>query len=170
MNVAIMPEPDWTYSQITESVISTFGIPHFPFGIIFTIALMLGLGIVALIFTRSYLLSMIAPLPALFIGLWLGFIPIWLALMLGAFAFSTVWLYGFGGSSEVPQGETPSTYWQKYGDNIKLAYAAKFGGRNAGFDDEVNTRINIMEHNGRGFTRTLANEWLKRMSRFTESK
>ena len=60
--------------------------------------------------------------------------------------------------------------WAEYGQRLKLAYASKYGGENGGFNQEVDQRVGVMEHNGRGWTRTLAKSWLKRMSVFTEAK
>jgi hypothetical protein len=57
--------------------------------------------------------------------------------------------------------------WKSYGERLKLAYAAKFGGRNMGFENEVDYRIKIMIDTDKGFAREVAKDWLKRMSKFT---
>ncbi len=58
--------------------------------------------------------------------------------------------------------------WLRYGERLKLAYASKFGGDNRGFDGEVDYHIKIMVSNDKGFTRQLAKDWVKRMSKFVE--
>jgi hypothetical protein len=58
--------------------------------------------------------------------------------------------------------------WTKYGERLKLAYAAKFGGENPGFNNEVDYRIKILVNTDKGFTRQLAKDWVKRMSDFVD--
>lgn len=58
--------------------------------------------------------------------------------------------------------------WVKYGERMKLAYTAKFGGENKGFNDEVDARIKILVNTDRGFSRQLAKDWVHRMSNFVE--
>lgn len=60
--------------------------------------------------------------------------------------------------------------WGRYGDRIKLAYAAKFGGENKGFNEEVDARIRILVDTDKGWTRQLAKDWIYRMSKFTDLK
>ncbi len=59
-------------------------------------------------------------------------------------------------------------YWIARGKAIKQAYAAKFNGMNPAFNKEVDSHVRVMMHNGRGITRSLAKDWLKRMGKFTE--
>jgi hypothetical protein len=99
-------------------------------------------------------------------------VPFWfLALPLPGILFS-FWCMA---ESEAPVYETGTVQssedrWESYGRRIKDAYSAKFGGDNPGFGEEIDKRINIMRSNGRGFTRKLASDWLKRMTKFTEAK
>lgn len=58
--------------------------------------------------------------------------------------------------------------WLRYGNRLKLAYAAKFGGENSGFNGEVDYKIKIMVNTDKGYTRQLAKDWVKRMSKFVE--
>lgn len=60
--------------------------------------------------------------------------------------------------------------WTRYGERLKLAYTAKFGGENPGFNSEVDYRIKIMVNTDGGYTRQIAKDWVKRMSKFTELK
>jgi hypothetical protein len=57
--------------------------------------------------------------------------------------------------------------WLRYGERLKLGYTAKFGGENQGFNNEVDYKIKIMVNTDKGFTRQLAKDWIKRMSKFT---
>lgn len=56
--------------------------------------------------------------------------------------------------------------WTRYGERLKLAYAAKFGGDNPGFDQEVDLHIKILVDTDKGYTRQLAKDWVERMSKF----
>jgi hypothetical protein len=58
--------------------------------------------------------------------------------------------------------------WTTYGERLKLAYTAKFGGDNPGFDSEVDYHVKIMVNTDRGYTRQLAKDWMHRMSKFVE--
>lgn len=60
--------------------------------------------------------------------------------------------------------------WIRYGERLKLAYAAKFGGDNLGFNQEVDYHIKILVNTDKGYTRQLAKDWVKRMSAFVEIK
>ena len=58
--------------------------------------------------------------------------------------------------------------WKDFGNRLKLAYAAKFGGENKAFNDEVDAHIKVMRVMSKGYTKSLDEDWLKRMSRFVE--
>lgn len=75
-----------------------------------------------------------------------------------------------GYSENTEEEQSVEDYWVQYGKGLKLAYASKFGGENNGFNQEIDQRVGVMMNNGRGFTRALAKDWLKRMHKFTEAK
>jgi hypothetical protein len=56
--------------------------------------------------------------------------------------------------------------WTRYGERLKLAYSAKFGGDNPGFNEEVDNHIKILVNTDKGFARQLAKDWVERMSKF----
>lgn len=58
--------------------------------------------------------------------------------------------------------------WAPYGRRLKRAYHAKYGYENPAFDDEVDNRIRVMRVQGKGHTRTIASDWLKRISKMVE--
>ena len=58
--------------------------------------------------------------------------------------------------------------WRAFGNRLKAAYTAKFGGENIGFNQEVDQRINVMRSLGKGSTKSLAEDWLKRIAKFVE--
>lgn len=60
----------------------------------------------------------------------------------------------------------PPFEWEKYGERLKRAYAANFGGDNPGFNEEVDARIKLMIEADHGYRRQLAKNWLKRVSKF----
>lgn len=68
---------------------------------------------------------------------------------------------------DAPGEARPRFEWEKYGERLKSAYAAQFGGENPGFNDEVDARIKLMINTDYGYRRALAKNWLKRMANFT---
>lgn len=58
--------------------------------------------------------------------------------------------------------------WNAFGNRLKAAYSAKFGGDNKGFDDEVDEHIKAVKALGKGFTKSIDVDWLKRMAKFVE--
>jgi len=60
--------------------------------------------------------------------------------------------------------------WGDFGNRMKLAYTAKFGGENSGFNEEVDQHIAIMRAltKSSGTTKEIAEDWLKRMAQFVE--
>jgi hypothetical protein len=138
--------------------------------IIIFIALIVGIAI--FIFTHSYLLVIIAGWITLYIGASMGFIPFFIPVF---YVLISIILISYSIFNYKPSDlpEAPSEqfdYWEAYGNRLKEAYSAKFGGENKGFNDEVNNRIVIMQKLKHGFTNTIAYDWLKRMKKFTEAK
>lgn len=151
---------------VNVELFNIFGINPSIVSIIIAMILVLIIWVSALIWTGSSIIAIIVSIGSLIpLGV-LGFIPIWIAVMYGVFAIGYVLMWGGSG---VPANATED-YWVQYGDRIKLAYSAKFGGENLAFSDEVNKRVNVMLHNRNGFTKTISRDWLKRMNNFTESK
>ncbi len=58
--------------------------------------------------------------------------------------------------------------WRAFGNRLKEAYTAKFGYPNPGFEQEVDQHIRAMEALGHGYTKSLDEDWLKRMAKFVE--
>lgn len=116
---------------------------------------------------RVKYISIIRPCSTIF-GIFFGFIPMWFVFITIPISIAVV-LFIPNELSE--QQETRDIdYWDLYADGLKKAYASKFGYQNTGFDDEVNKRIDVMKNCGRGFSRTIARDWLRRMHKFTEAK
>lgn len=93
-----------------------------------------------------------------------GFIPLWIipiSLIITALAY-----YRWINHSEVVITED----YQPYGDKLKLAYEAKFGYRNPEFDKEIDQHIKVVENLGKGYTRTIHLNKLKRLAKFVEAK
>ncbi len=58
--------------------------------------------------------------------------------------------------------------WRAFGTRLKEAYTAKFGYPNPGFEQEVDQHIKAMEALGHGYTKSIDEDWLKRMAKFVE--
>jgi hypothetical protein len=58
--------------------------------------------------------------------------------------------------------------WDSFGNRMKVAYSAKFGGRNPAFDEAVDQHVLAMKSLGKGYTKTIDKEWMKRMAKFVE--
>jgi uncharacterized membrane protein len=147
------------------------GINSLTVGIIIVIVMVTMIYLSVYLWSGSNILSAAGSMLITLAGVFLGMIPIWTALLLGLFL--TVSLsFHLGGYStdQIEATNKGETGWQEYGNRLKESYAAKFGGRNLGFEDEVDKRIAIMQNLKNGFSRTLARDWLKRIERFTETK
>lgn len=63
--------------------------------------------------------------------------------------------------------------WNAFGNRLKLAYTAKFGGENPQFNEAVDQHIQIVRTLSLGTetgTKKMAEEWLKRMAHMVEVK
>ena len=159
-------------SSLAHSLSSYFNIPTGLIGMVMFLGISPVFFLFAYFWFRSILVSNFFAMIPLVAGALMGIIPMWIAAMFSIVSFYTVWssIMGVPELSGVATEPSIGSEWDEYGQRIKDAYSAKFGGENNGFNDEVNNRIAIMNHNGRGFTRTIAYDWLKRMSKFTEAK
>jgi hypothetical protein len=161
-----------SYITLLDPISQYFSIPN---GVITTIIVCFAtllLGIAIWIYTRSYLLTAVTTSGMLFAGAFIGFIPMFIPIC--HFLLSVIYIsynmfnYKPSDLPDTPLGQVD--YWEAYGNRLKEAYSAKFGGENKGFNDEVNNRIVIMQKLKHGFTNTIAYDWLKRMKKFTEAK
>lgn len=157
------------WNSIFQQTSSYFGIPVPILGIIITSALVLFAFLFCLLTFGSMLLGIAASIGIMIASNVLGFIPIWILVI---YALISLYLSYFAYYAET--GTTQETEngdrWEEYGNRLKMAYSSKFGGDNNGFNQEVDSRIKIMQNNGKGFTRSIAHRWLKRIERFTEVK
>ena len=163
---------------MTDNITSNFDIT--PFGQVLSSYLNIPSGLVMLIIvlscalvvslfiyitTGSFISQAIGMTGVLIGGYFLGIIPIYIPSIQGTFSL----IYFLYTRSSIPSAETGDE-WVAYGNKLKSAYSAKFGSANPAFNDDVDKHITVMQHCNKGFTSTLAYEWLKRMKRFTESK
>jgi hypothetical protein len=58
--------------------------------------------------------------------------------------------------------------WDAFGNRMKLAYSAKFGGKNPAFNNAVDQHILAVKVLGKGYTKNINMQWLKRMAKFVE--
>jgi hypothetical protein len=58
--------------------------------------------------------------------------------------------------------------WDSFGNRMKAAYAAKFGGDNPEFDKVVDQHVLAMKTQGKGYTKDIDEQWMKRMAKFVE--
>lgn len=108
----------------------------------------------------------------LFLGsmAWFGIIPIWIPFLSFTLGLGFGLLPMSNPSSNMPIAAEETDKWQIYGQQLKDAYSAKFGGENKGFNEEIDKRILVMQRLRTGFTHTIARDWLKRMESFTEAR
>lgn len=160
-------EPFDPLSQLSN----IFGVPPL---IIFVLVGIVA-GILVFLAFRSLLMMMLATVTWLWLGaIVLRLVPFWLASMTTLVAISTVGYEIFFGKgySDNPTSDSTNVFvqfsWKRYGERLKRAYASKFGGANPGFNDEVDLRIAVMRTQGKGPTRTIAQDWLKNQAKFVE--
>ena len=59
--------------------------------------------------------------------------------------------------------------WQDFGNRLKEAYSAKFGGPNPAFSEEVDLHIKaVRTMGGKSYSKDLNLDWLRRMAEFVE--
>ena len=58
--------------------------------------------------------------------------------------------------------------WDDFGNRLKVAYAAKFGGKNPAFDEKVEQDILAVKALGKGFTKSINMDNLKALAKFVE--
>jgi hypothetical protein len=90
----------------------------------------------------------------------------------GANLVNTIPLIGTAGVMLfIIAGEKITEYmgWISFGNRLKKAYSAKFGGDNIEFDKEVDNHVNLMRTmGGDSTTKSIAKDWLKRTASFVE--
>lgn len=158
-----------TYS-ITEISSSVFGTNQHMIWMWLVLAIVIAANLFTYFYLGNIYLSGMVTLGILGFSVILGIIPIWLVGIYGLTFVYLLFFYTTNAYNTTEPSTTDTDAWAEYGNKIKLAYTAKFGGENAGFNDEVDKRILVMQNNRRGFTHTIARDWLRRMSNFTESK
>lgn len=156
------------YVGILEPVIDYFGVGFSTFTLLFSMIFIAVVWLVTYMHFGSPRLSAFISLGTMLIVTMLGMIPIWITFIYGTMVVGS--LFFFTGDSESQEIAQARNTWAAYGERLKEAYAAKFGGRNPGFEDEVDKRIAVMQNLKKGFTHTIARDWLKRTENFTEAK
>jgi len=58
--------------------------------------------------------------------------------------------------------------WDAFGNRMKVAYSAKFGGKNPAFSEAVDQHITAVKVLGKGYTKDINIQWLKRTAKFVE--
>ena len=58
--------------------------------------------------------------------------------------------------------------WDSFGNRMKVAYSAKFGGENPAFNEAVDQHIKAVKVFGKGYSKERNIQWLKRMAKFVE--
>lgn len=58
--------------------------------------------------------------------------------------------------------------WDAFGNRMKVAYSVKFGGKNPAFSEAVDQHILAVKVLGKGYTKDINIQWLKRMAKFVE--
>ncbi|MCK9369919.1 hypothetical protein M0R04_08445 [Candidatus Dojkabacteria bacterium] len=155
-------------NELTAVLLSNyFGISSKLVGYLAVVIFLIAFNISCSIYSKSPLLGFILTPIVIIGGILMGLIPVWIGFTA---IFPLAYYIFIGNSQPETTEETKIPYWEEYGNNIKQAYKAKFGGNNPEFASEVDNHIRVMIHNGKGFTNTLAYDWLKRMDKFTESK
>ncbi len=166
----------YTGTIIYQSWSSFLGLPTSLLLVIATITVAMGSFAFLYRLTGSFALSILPTAPIFFVSETVFHtFPVWVVVMVFFFVTLNILYYLYGSVPSEPVLDTAgnqqgASTWDIYGQQLKAAYSAKFGATNTGFNEEVNARIAIMNNNGRGFTRSLAYDWLKRMHKFTEAK
>jgi len=157
--------------SLWESLASTFGLSVTVLSAIFGIVLVVTISIASYLVFRSLVMAYVATLPAVLVANFIGLLPLWITAIVGV--VTGMLLFSWPSYSDAGDGHTVAVDGDNYGslgNSLKLAYAAKFGGRNPEFDKEVDVRIVQMQSLRKGPTREVAEAWLERMREFVEAR
>jgi len=58
--------------------------------------------------------------------------------------------------------------WDQFGERMKVAYEAKFGFSSSDFNNQVDSHVKAMRALGKGYTKSVDMDWMKRMAKFVE--
>lgn len=90
-----------------------------------------------------------------------GILPLWTVPLFGVLSLAFIYKTGTIVVHRIMM-------WNAYGNRLKEAYSAKFGEDNPAFGDEVDGHIKVMKSLGRGYTKSVHLDKLKRLSSFVE--
>lgn len=90
-----------------------------------------------------------------------GIIPLWTVTFFGILSLAFIYKTGTIVVHRIMM-------WNAYSNRLKEAYSAKFGENNPAFGDEVDGHIKVMKSLGRGYTKSVHLDKLKRLSSFVE--
>lgn len=88
--------------------------------------------------------------------------PLWFIMICISFGFCILMWYMFHDVVYVVDD------WDSFGIRLKVAYSAKYGGKNPAFNEEVDRHIATVKALGNGYTRAITMDWLKRVARMVE--
>jgi vacuolar-type H+-ATPase subunit I/STV1 len=112
-----------------ESIVNYFGIPQNIIFMAIAGCFMIAVSLFTYFYLGSSLLALFSTIPIIGIAVFLGVFPIWIAVIYAVMGFVVVYFGGFGGTDSETQPEY-SDEWITYGNKLKNAYTAKFGGEN----------------------------------------
>lgn len=124
---------------------------------ILTLVLIVVVTIVGFTMVKSYASGLPPDTPPTFI-LFVELLPILLGAVLVLSVFTSI----------VTPVITRHLKWRSFGNRMKEAYTAKFGYPNPAFNQEIDQHIKAVETLGKGYTKSIDMDWLKRMAEFTE--
>ncbi len=107
-----------------------------------------------------YLCQMIAMMVLIALAMF-GILPLWTVPVFGLISLAFIYKTGAIVVHRIMM-------WNAYGNRLKEAYSAKFGENNPAFGDEVDGHIKVMKSLGRGYTKSVHLDKLKRLSSFVE--
>ncbi len=93
----------------------------------------------------------------------MGLIPLYTIAILVCGSLLIIWGYSSTGSDIIVYKET-------YRDRLIKAYEAKFGYSEPAFIEEIDSHIKAVENLGKGYTRAVHRDKLKRLEKFVEIK
>ena len=161
----------WIVEQVWDTLPLISVVPHYAV-ILIALAIAMCIGVVLFLLSRVWWVSVLAYVLSVTV-MWMfwHWVPGWIVAVNWILAVPILF-FGFPTGSSNPTSDNTNIITGfssgRYGERMKRAYASKFGGTNKGFNEEVDARIAVMRTQGKGDTRTIAQEWLKSRAHFVE--
>jgi mannose/fructose/N-acetylgalactosamine-specific phosphotransferase system component IID len=147
--------------EMLQGISNQLGIDASIIGIMLSVSMMVVISIFVYTRTRNMILSAGSTITASIMMALMGFIPVWVIAIAVGLTILAIYKHSYIDTNTIPES---------YSDRLIKAYEAKFGYVEPAFVEEIDTHIKAIENLGKGYTRAVHRDKLKRLEKFVEMK